>query len=62
MTYYAGFAPLMIRDHNEEVLKEVKKLRLKNQLRENHQPRSGHAFAFILERLKPLPRKARVAT
>jgi hypothetical protein len=56
MTYYAGFAPLMIRDHNEEVLREVIKLRLENQLRENHQPRSGHAFAFILERLKPLPR------
>ena len=61
MTYYAGFEHFTIRDHNEEVLSEVIKLRLEKRLRENHQLRSDRAFAFILERLKPLPRKARAA-
>jgi hypothetical protein len=56
MTYYAGFEPFTVKDHNEEVFKEVSRLRLEKQLRENQQPRSGRAFALIFERLKPLPR------
>jgi hypothetical protein len=51
MTYYAGFAPFAIRDHDEEVFREVRKLRL-----ENRQPKSGRVGTFIFQRLMPLPR------
>ena len=56
MTYYAGFAPLVIRDHNEEVLSEVIKLRLEKRLRETRQPRSDRRFALDFRRMRPLPR------
>jgi hypothetical protein len=56
MTYYAGFAPFAIRDHSEEVLREVSRLRLEKRLRENRQPKSGRVGTFIFQRLMPLPR------
>ena len=54
MTYYAGFGPSAIRDHNEEVLSEVRKLRLQKRLRENRRSQAGRRFTFI--RMLPLPR------
>ena len=54
MTYYAGFGPFPNRDRNEEVLREVSKLRLEKRLRENRRPQAGWRFTFI--RMLPLPR------
>ena len=56
MTYYAGFEHLTIRDHNEEVRREVSKLRLEKRLRETRQPQSGQHFPYTLWRMLPLPR------
>jgi hypothetical protein len=56
MTYYAGFAPFAIRDHTEEVLREVRKLRLEKRLRENRRPRPSWRFALAFRRMLPLPR------
>jgi hypothetical protein len=56
MTYFAGLEPFAIMAHNEELLREVSKLRLEKRLRDKRQPRSGRAFAFIFERVRPLPR------
>jgi hypothetical protein len=56
MTYYAGFAPFAIRDHNEEVLREVSKLRLEKRLREDRRPRPSWRFALAVRRMLPLPR------
>ena len=56
MTYYADFGLFATRRHNEEVLREVSKLRLEKRLRKRCQPRSCRAYAFIFERLMPLPR------
>jgi hypothetical protein len=58
MTYYAGFGHFAIRNHNEEVLREVRKLHLEKRLRDNRKPRSGHPYASIFKRLMPLPRWA----
>ena len=56
MTYYAGFGPFAIRDHNEDVLREVRKLRLEKRLRESSRPRPGWRFALAFRRMLPLPR------
>jgi hypothetical protein len=56
MSYFADLEAFVIRAHNQELINEVSKLRLEKHLRDNHQPRSGRAFAFIFERLRPLPR------
>jgi hypothetical protein len=56
MSYFADLEPFVIRAHNQELINEVSKLRLEKRLWDNHQPRSGHAFAFIFERLMPQPR------
>ena len=55
MMYYAGFEPFSIRDHNEQVLREVRKLRLETRLRDRRQPWSGRTFFFNLTRMVPLP-------
>jgi hypothetical protein len=59
MNYFADLQPSAIRDHNQELLREVSRLRLEKRLRDNRQPRSGRAFAVIFERL--MPRRARPA-
>ena len=56
MSYFADLEPFVIRAHNQELINEVSKLRLEKRLWDNHHPRSGHAFAFIFERLMPQPR------
>jgi hypothetical protein len=56
MTYYASFETFAIRDHNEEVLSEVSKLRLEKRLRENRRPQPSWRFALALKRMLPLPR------
>jgi hypothetical protein len=56
MNYFADLEPFAIRDHNEEVLREVRKLRLEKRLRDNCQPKSGRVGTFIFQRLMPLPR------
>ena len=56
MSYFAGLEPYAIRCHNQEILREVSKRRLEKRLRDQHQPRSGRAYAFIFEQLMPLPR------
>jgi hypothetical protein len=56
MTYYARFETFAIRDHNEEVLSEVRKLRLGKRLRENRRPRPSRRFAPAFRRMLPLPR------
>jgi hypothetical protein len=56
MTYYAGFGPVALRDHNKEVLSEVRKLRLEKRLRESSRPRPGWRFALAFRRMLPLPR------
>jgi hypothetical protein len=56
MTYYADFAPFAIRDHNEVVLKDVRKLRLEKRLRENRRPRPSWRLARSFRRMLPLPR------
>jgi hypothetical protein len=56
MTYYAGFEHFTIRDHNEEVRREVSKLRLEKRLRETRQPQSGQHLVYTLRRILPLPR------
>ncbi len=53
MTYYAGFGSFAIRDHNEEILGEVRKLRLEKRLRETRQPQSGQHFAYTVRRILP---------
>jgi hypothetical protein len=61
MTYYAGFGPFTIRDTNEEVLREVSKLRLEKRLRETRQLRSGRSYALTFRRMLALPRRGRNA-
>jgi hypothetical protein len=56
MTYYADFGTFTISDANEEVLREVRKLRLEKRLRENHKPRYGRRFALPFRRMLALPR------
>ena len=56
MTYYAGFGFFAIRDHNEEVLREVSKLRLEKRLRENRRPRPSWRLALAFRRKMPSPR------
>jgi hypothetical protein len=56
MTHYADFAPFAIRDHNEEVLREVRKLRLEKLLRENRRPGPSRRFVLAFRRMLPLPR------
>jgi hypothetical protein len=56
MTYYAGFAPFAIRDHNEEVLRKVTKLRLEKRLTEDRRPRPTWRFALAFRRMVSLPR------
>jgi hypothetical protein len=56
MTYCAGFGPFTITDQNEEVPKEVSKLRLETRLRETRQPKSGQDFACTSRGMRPLPR------
>jgi hypothetical protein len=59
MNYFADLQPTAIRDHNQELLREVSRLRLEKRLRDNRQPRSGGALAFAFERL--MPRRERPA-
>jgi hypothetical protein len=56
MTYYTGFGPFAIRDHNEEMLREVRKLRLEKRLRRASQPRYGRRFALPFRRMLAQPR------
>jgi hypothetical protein len=56
MTHDAGFGPFAIRDHNEEVLREVSKLRLEKRLRENRRPRPSRRLALAFRRVLLLPR------
>ena len=56
MTYYASFETFAIRDHNEEVLRQVRKLRLEKRLRENRRPRPSWRFALAFRRMLLLPR------
>jgi hypothetical protein len=56
MTHYADFGPFAIRDHNKEVLREVRKLRLEKRLRENRRPRPSRRFALAFRRMPALPR------
>jgi hypothetical protein len=51
MNYLADLQPSAIRDHNQELLREMSRLRLEKRLRDNRLPRSGGAFAFIFESL-----------
>ena len=60
MNYFADLQPSAIRDHNQELLLVVSRLRLEKHLRDNGQPRSGRTLAFIFERL--MPRRERPAT
>ncbi len=59
MNYFAELQPSTIRDHNQELLREMGRLRLEKRLRDNRQPRSDGTFAFIFERL--MPRRPRPA-
>jgi hypothetical protein len=59
MNYFAEPQTSAIRDHNQELLREMSRLRFEKRLRDNRLPRSGGAFAFIFERL--IPRRARPA-
>jgi hypothetical protein len=56
MTYGAGFAPFAIRDHNEEVLREVRRLRLEKRLRENRRPQPSWHLALAFRRMLALGR------
>ena len=56
MTYFTTLEPFTIRAHNQEVLREVRKLRLEKRLRETRQPRSDRRFALDFRRMRPLPR------
>jgi hypothetical protein len=62
MTYYAGFEPFTVKEHNEEVFREVSRLRLEKRLRDNRQPRSARVGTFIFQRLMSLPRRGRSTT
>jgi hypothetical protein len=53
MTYCVGVEPFTLRDHNEEVLREVSKLRLEKRLREARQPQSGQHFVYTSRRMLP---------
>ena len=56
MTYYAGFELFAIRDHNEEMLREVSKLRLEKRLRDNRGSSDLHFFALARRSALPLLR------
>jgi hypothetical protein len=56
MTYHAGFELFTLRNHNEEVLREVSKQRLEKRLQEARQPQPGQQFVHTLRRMLPLPR------
>ena len=56
MTHYAEFEPFAIRNQNEEVRREVRRLRLEKRLRKNRQPRYGLHFALSFRRMLALPR------
>jgi hypothetical protein len=43
---YTDFDPYMIKERNEQMLREVKALQLGKQLRKNREPRSTRVFAF----------------
>ncbi len=56
MTHLTDLQPFAIRSRNEEVLKEMSKLRLEKRLRDNRQPRPGRTYALIFQQVMPLPR------
>ena len=56
MTYCASFEPFAIRNHNEEMFREVSDLRLEKRLRRASQPRYGRRFALPFRRMLAQPR------
>jgi hypothetical protein len=56
MCYCAELENFAIRDHNQEIQREVSRLSLEKRLRDQRQPWSSRAFTFVFRRLMPLPR------
>ena len=52
-----GFEPHLIRQRNEEMLREVHSLRLKEQLRTNREPRAARFVALARRGVLPLLRR-----
>jgi hypothetical protein len=51
MYHYMEFDPYLIREHNQQIFREVQALRLEKRLRKNHKARGSQLIAFVL-RLK----------
>ena len=56
MTYYAGFEPFAIRDHNEEVLREVRQAAPREAAAGEPPATASRRFALTFRRMLPLPR------
>ena len=60
MNYYTDFDPYVIRERNQQMLREVNSLRLEGQLRDNGGS-SGSRFSSLTHRgLMPLLRRVRL--
>jgi hypothetical protein len=54
MYYHMGFDSYLIREHNQQLLREVQALRLEKRLLKKHKVRSSRLVAFA-HRLKSTP-------
>jgi hypothetical protein len=48
MYHHMEFDPYLIREHNQQIFKEVQALRLEKRLRKNHKVRGSDLMAFAL--------------
>jgi hypothetical protein len=58
---YMDFDPNLIRQRNEQMLREVHSLRLEERLRANHEPRSLQLIALVQSGVQPLLRTVGLA-
>ena len=61
MNHYMDFDPYLIRERNEQMLREVNSLRLQERLRKNRQSSDSRFSAVAKRGVMPLLRAARLA-
>ena len=61
MSHYMDFDPYVIRERNEQMLREVNSLRLEGRLREAHGSSGARLVALARRGVIPLMRAARLA-
>ncbi len=61
MNHYMDFDPYVIRERNQQVLREINSLRLEERLRDNGGSSGSRFFALAGRGLMPLLRRVRLA-